>query len=122
MILTLPQGSCCLRADHAHPSTGDNVQFWSDVVDHCPVPGCLEVVVEVPGGAGQVNAMIDYAYDPLRAASCGEVEGAVVWLPPITRRANSSIASMMLWEGDRRSGRWSAAESKARPGLCSLQC
>jgi len=35
------------------------------VANHCTVPGCLEAVVEIPGGTGEVNVTIDYAYDPL---------------------------------------------------------
>jgi len=65
VVFTLPEGSYRFRADYALTGTGDNVQFWSGVANHCAVPGCLEAVVEIPGWAGEVNVTIDYAYDPL---------------------------------------------------------
>jgi RHS repeat-associated protein len=52
-------GSYRFRADY------DNVQFWSGDVDHCTIPGCLEALVEIPGGVGEVSVTIDYEYDPL---------------------------------------------------------
>ena len=34
---------------------------------HCPIPGCLEALVEIPGGVGgPVSVTIDYTYDPLQ--------------------------------------------------------
>ena len=58
---TLPQGDYRFRADY------DGVQFWSDLVNHCTIPGCLEALVEIPGGVGgPVSVTIDYTYDPLQ--------------------------------------------------------
>jgi hypothetical protein len=59
VAFTLPEGSYRFRVDY------DGVQFWSDEVDHCTIPGCLEALVEIPGGVGEVSVMIDYTYDPL---------------------------------------------------------
>jgi RHS repeat-associated protein len=59
VAFTLPEGSYRFRADY------DGVQFWSDEVDHCTIPGCLEALVEIPGGVGEVLVTIDYTYDPL---------------------------------------------------------
>jgi RHS repeat-associated protein len=59
VIFTLPAGDYRFRSDY------DGVQFWSDDVDHCSIPGCLEATVEFPGGTGEVNVTIDYTYDPL---------------------------------------------------------
>ncbi len=59
VIFTLPAGDYRFRSDY------DGVQFWSDDVDHCTVPGCLEATVEIPGGTGEVNVTINYYYDPL---------------------------------------------------------
>jgi RHS repeat-associated protein len=59
VAFTLPEGSYRFRADY------DGVQFWSDEVDHCTIPGCLEAQVEIPGGVGEVSVTIDYEYDPL---------------------------------------------------------
>ena len=65
VVFTLPVGDYRFRSEYTLTGTGDNVQFWSDVANHCTIPGCLEAVVEIPGGAGEVNVTIDYAYDPL---------------------------------------------------------
>ena len=59
VVFTLPVGDYRFRTDY------DGVQFWSDEVDHCTIPGCLEAMVEIPGGTGEVNVTIDYYYDPL---------------------------------------------------------
>ncbi len=59
VVFTLPVGDYRFRSDY------DNVQFWSDEIDHCTIPGCLEATVEIPGGTGEVNVTIDYYYDPL---------------------------------------------------------
>jgi len=56
---TLPEGSCRFRADY------DGVQFWSDEENHCDLPGCIETIVEIPGGMGEVEVTIYYTYDPL---------------------------------------------------------
>ncbi len=65
--LTLPQGDYRFRADYTLSGTGDGVHFWSGESDHCTVPGCLEVTVELPGGGGSApqSVTIDYTYDPL---------------------------------------------------------
>jgi len=73
-VFTLPAGEYRFRADF------DNVQFWSDVANHCSVPGCLEAVVEIPRGTGEVNVTIDYAYNPLyRLTSAGYSSGEYFW-------------------------------------------
>ncbi len=59
VIFMLPQGDYRFRADY------DGVQFWSDDVDQCTIPGCLDATVEIPGGTREVNVTIDYTYDPL---------------------------------------------------------
>jgi YD repeat-containing protein len=58
-VFTLPQGDYRFRSDY------DGVQFWSGEVNHCTIPGCLQVLVEIPGGVGEVSVTIDYYYDPL---------------------------------------------------------
>jgi hypothetical protein len=75
VAFTLPEGAYRFRADYTHSGTGDGVQFWSDDVDHCTIPGCLEAQVEIPGGVGEVSITIDYTYDPLREASRSAAEG-----------------------------------------------
>ena len=60
MSFTLPAGDYRFRADY------DGVQFWSGGANHCTIPGCLEALVEIPGGAGAVSVTIDYTYDPLQ--------------------------------------------------------
>ena len=61
VVFTLPQGDYRFRADY------DGVQFWSGLANHCPIPGCLDALVEIPGGVGgPVSVTIDYAYDPLQ--------------------------------------------------------
>lgn len=37
----------------------DGVQFWSDESNHCYLPGCLQVVVEIPGAMAEVDVTID---------------------------------------------------------------
>ncbi|MGB2896118.1 MAG: RHS repeat-associated core domain-containing protein, partial [Anaerolineales bacterium] len=59
VIFTLPVGDYRFRSDY------DGVQFWSGEVNHCTIPGCLEALVEIPGGVGEVSVTIDYTYDPL---------------------------------------------------------
>ncbi len=59
VVFTLPVGDYRFRSDY------DGVQFWSGGVNHCTIPGCLEVLVEIPGGTGEVDVTIDYTYDPL---------------------------------------------------------
>ena len=59
VIFTLPEGDYRFRSDF------DGVQFWSDEVDHCAIPGCLEATVEIPGGTGEVDVTINYYYDQL---------------------------------------------------------
>ena len=59
VVFTLPVGDYRFRVDY------DGVQFWSGEVNHCTIPGCLEVLVEIPGGVGEVSVTIDYTYDPL---------------------------------------------------------
>jgi YD repeat-containing protein len=59
VIFTLPAGDYRFRSDY------DGVQFWSDDINHCTIPGCLEATIEIPGGTGEVNVTIDYTYDPL---------------------------------------------------------
>lgn len=59
VVFTLPAGSYRFRADY------DGVQFWSGETDHCAVPGCLEALVEIPGGSGEESIVIDYEYDAL---------------------------------------------------------
>jgi len=59
VVFTLPEGSYRFRADY------DGVQFWSGETDHCTVPGCLEALVEIPGGSGEESVVIDYEYDAL---------------------------------------------------------
>ncbi len=59
VVFTLTMGDYRFRSDY------DGVQFWSDEVDHCTIPGCLEARVEIPGETGEVNVAIDYYYDPL---------------------------------------------------------
>ncbi|GMR11318.1 MAG: hypothetical protein BMS9Abin28_2147 [Anaerolineae bacterium] len=56
---TLPQGDYRFRADVG------GEQFWSGETNHCTIPGCLEALVEIPGGVGEVSVTIDYIYDPL---------------------------------------------------------
>jgi len=61
VVFTLPEGDYRFRADY------DGVQFWSGMVNHCTIPGCLEALVEIPGGVGgPVSVTIDYSYDPLQ--------------------------------------------------------
>jgi YD repeat-containing protein len=61
VVFTLPVGDYRFRADY------DGVQFWSGTADHCTIPGCLEALVEIPGGVGgPVSVTIDYSYDPLQ--------------------------------------------------------
>jgi RHS repeat-associated protein len=60
VVFTLPAGDYRFRADY------DGVQFWSGLVNHCTIPGCLEALVEIPGRAGAVSVTIDYIYDPLQ--------------------------------------------------------
>jgi len=61
VVLTLPAGDYRFRADY------DGVQFWSGLANHCTIPGCLEALVEIPGGVGgPVSVTIDYSYDPLQ--------------------------------------------------------
>ena len=61
VVFTLPEGDYRFRADY------DGVQFWSGLVNHCTIPGCLDALVEIPGGVGgPVSVTIDYAYDPLQ--------------------------------------------------------
>lgn len=59
VVFTLPVGDYRFRSDY------DGVQFWSGDVNHCTIPGCLEALVEIPGGVGEVSVTIDYTYDPL---------------------------------------------------------
>jgi len=59
VVFTLPEGSFRFRTDY------DGVQFWSGETDHCTVPGCLETLVEIPGGTGKESVLIDYEYDAL---------------------------------------------------------
>jgi len=59
VVFTLPLGEYRFRSDY------DGVQFWSGDVNHCTIPGCLEALVEIPGGVGEVSVTIDYTYDPL---------------------------------------------------------
>jgi len=59
VFFTLPVGDYRFRSDY------DGVQFWSGEANHCTIPGCLEALVEIPGGVGAVTVTIDYAYDPL---------------------------------------------------------
>jgi RHS repeat-associated protein len=59
VVFTLPQGDYRFRSDY------DGVQFWSGEVNHCTIPDCLEVLVEIPGGVGELLVTIDYTYDPL---------------------------------------------------------
>ena len=59
VVFTLPTGDYLFRADY------ERTQFWSDDVDHCTIPGCLDTTVEIPGGTGEVDVTIDYYYDPL---------------------------------------------------------
>ena len=59
VVFTLPVGDYHFRSDY------DGVQFWSGDGNHCMIPGCLEVLVEIPGGVGEVSVTIDYTYDPL---------------------------------------------------------
>jgi len=59
VVFTLPEGSFRFRTDY------DGVQFWSGETDHCTVPGCLEALVEIPGGSGEESVVIDYEYDAL---------------------------------------------------------
>jgi RHS repeat-associated protein len=74
MVFTLPEGSYRFRADY------DGVQFWSGEVNHCTIPGCLEALVEIPGGVGEVNVTIDYAYDPLyRLTAADYSTGEYFW-------------------------------------------
>jgi hypothetical protein len=71
---TLPEGSYRFRADY------DGVQFWSDEIDHCTIPGCLEALVEIPGGVGEVSVTIDYEYDPLyRLTAADYSTGEYFW-------------------------------------------
>lgn len=65
-VFTLPQGEYRFRGDY------DGVQFWSGEVDHCTIPGCLEALVEIPGGVGEVNVTIDYTYDPLNRLTAAD--------------------------------------------------
>jgi RHS repeat-associated protein len=65
-VFTLPQGDYRFRADY------DGVQFWSSEADHCTIPGCLEALVEIPSGVGEVNVTIDYTYDPLNRLSAAD--------------------------------------------------
>ena len=61
VVFTLPAGDYRFRADY------DGVQFWSGMANHCSIPGCLEALVEIPGGVGgPVSVTIDYSYDPLQ--------------------------------------------------------
>ena len=59
VVFTLPEGSYHFRADY------NGVQFWSDEENHCDLPGCLEAIVEIPGGFGEVEVTIEYTYDAL---------------------------------------------------------
>jgi RHS repeat-associated protein len=59
VVFTLPLGDYRFRTDF------DGVQFWSGEVTHCTIPGCLEALVEIPGGLAGVFVTIDYTYDPL---------------------------------------------------------
>ena len=61
VVFTLPEGDYRFRADY------DGVQFWSGLVNHCTIPGCLDALVEIPGGVGgPISVTIDYSYDPLQ--------------------------------------------------------
>jgi RHS repeat-associated protein len=61
VVFTLLAGDYRFRADY------DGVQFWSGGANHCTIPGCLEALVEIPGGVGgPVSVTIDYTYDPLQ--------------------------------------------------------
>jgi RHS repeat-associated protein len=66
VVFTLPQGDYRFRADY------DGVQFWSGQANHCTIPGCLEALVEIPGGAGAVSVTIDYTYDPLQRLTAAD--------------------------------------------------
>jgi RHS repeat-associated protein len=67
VTFSLPPGEYRFRADY------DGVQFWSSDVNACQVvstsstqaPGCESASVTLPGGTGEMNASIEYEYDPL---------------------------------------------------------
>jgi len=59
VVFTLPEGDYRFRADY------NGVEFWSDAANHCALPGCTEVTVDIPGGLGTTELTIDYTYDPL---------------------------------------------------------
>ena len=49
------------------------MQFWSGGANHCTIPGCLEALVEIPGGVGgPVSVTIDYTYDPLHRLTAAD--------------------------------------------------
>ena len=68
VVFTLPEGSYHFRADY------NGVQFWSDVVNHCTLPGCTEATVEIPGGLGTTEVTIDYTYDPLNRLTAADYD------------------------------------------------
>jgi YD repeat-containing protein len=59
VVFTLPEGDYRFRGDL------NEVQFWSGETDHCALPGCESVLIEIPGAFGITEITVDYTYDPL---------------------------------------------------------